>query len=133
MNSGNHDKTKTFGTKNRAFDLDVDKFYPCYFCRFVNEINVTDLNAFCCVGLQSRDAKSMLNVATFVKTAVATIGRRKSCDTISSVKLNVGGHFLYRYKYLSLQIKFCSYVFQGNIAPNSGKQCPSFDMYLETI
>ena len=33
-----------------------------------------DLNAFWCVRLPSRDAKSMLNVATFLKTAVIMVG-----------------------------------------------------------
>ena len=33
-----------------------------------------DLNAFWCVRLPSRDAKSMLNVATFLKTVVIMVG-----------------------------------------------------------
>ena len=43
--------------------------------------------------------------------------------------------FLHRYP--SLHVQFCLYVFQANIppppSPSPGRQCPSFDMYLETI
>ena len=46
-----------------------------------------DPDRFCCVQLPSRDAKSMLTVATFLKMAVVTFERCKSRDTISFVKL----------------------------------------------
>ena len=41
--------------------------------------------------------------------------------------------FQFMHRYLSLHIQFCSYVFHGKIALSSGRQRPSFDMYLETI
>ena len=33
-------------------------------------------------------------------------------------------------RYPSFHVQFCPYVFQGKIAPSSGRQCPSFDNYL---
>ena len=41
--------------------------------------------------------------------------------------------FQFLHRYPSLHVQFCLCVFQGKIASSSGKQCSSFDMYLETI
>ena len=59
-----------FRTKKRTFDLAV-----AVFARYISIVSRTkflshDLNVFWCVRLPSRDPKSMLNVATFLKMAV---------------------------------------------------------------
>ena len=41
--------------------------------------------------------------------------------------------FQFLHRHHSLHIQFCSYVFQGKVAPSSGRQRPSFDVYLETV
>ena len=57
-------------TKNRTFDLAVEVFVRSISIVLLTKLLSHDLNAFWCVRLSSRDAKSMLNVATFLKTAV---------------------------------------------------------------
>ena len=58
------------GTKKRTFDLAVDVFVRSISIVLRTTLLSHDLNEFWCVPLPSRDAKSMLNVATFLKTAV---------------------------------------------------------------
>ena len=48
-----------------------------------------DLNAFWCVRLPSRDAKSMLNVATFFKTAVNSCTGMQATHKTSSRTCNI--------------------------------------------
>ena len=57
-------------TKKRTFDLDVGVFVRSISIVLSMKLLSHDLNAFWCVRLPSRDAKSMLNVVTFLKTAV---------------------------------------------------------------
>ena len=62
---------RLFKTKKRRFDLAVEVFCPFFSIVLRSKLLSHDLNAtWWCVRLPSRDAKSMLNVATFLKTAV---------------------------------------------------------------
>ena len=54
-------------TKKRTFDLAVKDFVPSVSIVLRTKLLSHDLNAFWCVRLPSRDAKSMLNVATSLK------------------------------------------------------------------
>ena len=63
---------RLFRTKKRTFDLAVAVFVRSISIVLHMKLLSHDLNAIWCVRLPSRDAKSMLNVATFLKTAVLT-------------------------------------------------------------
>ena len=67
-----------------TFDLTVEVFYPFYFYCLAYEITVTwpKCTLVCLI-----DAKTMLNVATFLKTAV-TVEQSTSCDAISQTDHN---------------------------------------------
>ena len=61
---------RIFRTKKRTFDLTVEVFVCSKSIVLRTKLLSYDLTAFWCVLLPSRDAKSMLNVSTFLKTAV---------------------------------------------------------------
>ena len=70
-NSGNHDKANDFLERTTMCSISISTCFICSICIvLVRNYCHINLNAFCCARLQSRDAKSMLNVATFLKTAV---------------------------------------------------------------
>ena len=69
--SWNHDKADEF---LKWWSVNSIWLSPCFLCSFSivfwMKLLSHDLNAFWCVRLLSRDAKSLLNVAMFMKTAV---------------------------------------------------------------
>ena len=61
---------RRFQTKKLTFGLAVAVFVRSISTVLRTKLLSHDLNAFWCVRLPSHDAKSMLNVTTFLKTAV---------------------------------------------------------------
>ena len=68
-NSGNHNKGNNFLERRTVHSIWMS---TCLICSIVLHTKLLshDLDAFCCVRLLSHDAKSVLNVATFLKMAV---------------------------------------------------------------
>ena len=61
---------RPFRTKKRTLDLAVAVFVHFISIVLRTKLLSYDINAFWCVRLPSRDAESMLNVATFLKTVI---------------------------------------------------------------
>ena len=57
-------------TKKCTFDLAIEVFVRSISIVLRTKLLSHDINVIWCVRLPSRDARSMLNVATFLKTAV---------------------------------------------------------------
>ena len=62
--------------KKRKFDLAVTTIFRPISIVLRTRLLSHDLNTFWCVRLSSRDAKSVLNVATFLKMALQTKNRK---------------------------------------------------------
>ena len=65
-------RQRLFRMKKSMLDLAVEAFYRSISIVLRTKLLSHYLNTFWCVRLPSDDAKSMLNVATFLKTAVYT-------------------------------------------------------------
>ena len=80
---------RLFRTKTRTFDLALPCFIRSISVVLHTKLQSHDLNAFWCARLWSRDAKSMLNVATFLKMGVQDI------SDSNQARITVEGVYIY--------------------------------------